>query len=40
VQSMNELRQISNRDLSVMKSMNHPPKEVFLVVKSIVVLMN
>lgn len=34
-----EIRSLSPRDLSVIKSMNHPPKGVFLVVKSLIVIM-
>lgn len=39
MQSTQELRGLSNRDISVIKSMNHPPRGVFLVVRSIVVIM-
>lgn len=39
VQSTQELRMLSNRDISVIKTMNHPPRGVFLVVRSIVLIM-
>ena len=39
MQTTQELRQLSNRDISIIKSMNHPPRGVFLVVKSIVLIM-
>jgi hypothetical protein len=38
-QTTQELRQLSSRDISVIRTMNHPPRGVFLVVKSIVVIM-
>ncbi|OHT02116.1 hypothetical protein TRFO_07321 [Tritrichomonas foetus] len=39
MQSTQELRSLSLRDISVIKSMNHPPRGVFLVVRSIVLIM-
>ena len=39
MQSTQELRMLSSRDISVIKTMNHPPRGVFLVVRSIVLIM-
>jgi len=36
--STQELNNVSNRDLSEIKTMNHPPKGVFLVLKALLVL--
>jgi hypothetical protein len=38
MQTQLDLRQRASRDIAVMKTMNHPPKGVFLVMKSIVVI--
>jgi len=39
MESTQELKSLSSHDISIIKSMNHPPKGVFLVVKSVVALL-